>query len=378
MIYEIQFFMRRLVVLLSLAVFICQLSFAQCTEDCVWPGDMNANGIANSLDVLAIGLAWGETGPSRTDTSTDWEALDATDWLGNLPTLGTNHKHADADGDGALTEQDLLPININYNKTNDNFTGLLGNEIVGSDLFAIPQSTIVSTGASLFLDIHLGDANNEITDIHGVGFQLDLDTQYVAEVLFDFSESWLGSEDELLEYGKYNGEHDHAGMAITRKDGTTVNGFGRIARVEIVIVDVILAMEVDTTVCIPFNFGFKNVLGINAEEADLMISALPDSVNLKHESQLTTLAKEPQAATFNLDVYPNPASEVIHIRHTAQPINQICFYNQLGQRTYEKTFSQDRSMQSGDQIRLPELSKGLYFVRFESGSVHVVRKILIE
>lgn len=370
--------MKRFLLSVGFLLGFASFMLAQCTDDCVWPGDLNANGIANNLDVLALGLAWGSTGPPRANNSTDWEPLEAANWTGNLPILGANFKHTDANGDGELTEQDLLPININYNQTNANFTGLLGNEITGTDLFIVAEEQNVSPGGSLFFDIHLGDINNEITELYGIGFQLEMDTQYVADVLFDFSECWIGAADEILEYGKYTEEIDHASMAISRFDGIPVSGAGKIARVEIVIIDVILAMEVDSTICIPFPVQFKNVLGINASEVDQMISAAPDTATIKHESQLTSVFQLSTINSFQLDLYPNPVNNFLFIQYTSQPINRIVWYNQLGQLVFEEAKGTGQSLQSKDQLTVPDLPPGLYFLSLYSDDLKAVEKILLE
>ena len=77
---------------------------AQCTENCVWPGDANVNGIANHLDLLTLGLTWDATGPARDNPSVDWVAQDATDWADNLPVSGANFKHSDSNGDGQVPQ----------------------------------------------------------------------------------------------------------------------------------------------------------------------------------------------------------------------------------------------------------------------------------
>ena len=144
--------------LTSLLVALSTLAYSQCTDDCVWPGDLNANGVVNALDALAIGFAIDATGPARADMNTDWQPLEADDWGQVLPSLGTDFKHIDADGDGLVEENDQFTISVNYERMNDNFTGYLGSQILGDDLFAVPSATEFSPGQSILLDIHLGTA----------------------------------------------------------------------------------------------------------------------------------------------------------------------------------------------------------------------------
>ena len=115
-------------ILLACLGLISLKGFGQCTEDCVWPGDLNANGIVNALDALAFGFALDSMGPARSNMSTDWQALEADDWIQNLPELGTNFKHIDANGNGIVEENDQFIISVNYDLTNDNFVKFLGLE----------------------------------------------------------------------------------------------------------------------------------------------------------------------------------------------------------------------------------------------------------
>ena len=358
---------------------LCQIQLlqAQCTEDCVWPGDLNANGIANHIDILALGLAYGETGPARTDMSTMWDGLNADDWANSLPILGANFKHCDADGDGEITELDRLPISINFNLTNDNFSGLLGNNLVGDDLFIVPQNTVASPGGSLIFDIHLGTADAPIENLHGIGFQVDIETEYIADVLFDFSDSWIGVDEEILGYGKYSDDNEFVGTAITRIDGMEASGFGKIMQLEIVITDVILGLEADSTACLPFPIHFRNVLAIDQEEGDLMVTTNGDSLTLKHPSQLTN-TKQIEAKTLDFKAFPNPAHDILQIATFGKIVESITLFNQLGQPVFQKKLSHFDKNNGQFNIPVAALPRGIYFLEIQNKDGKGHRKILLE
>ena len=50
-------------------------------DDCVWPGDANDDGIANNLDFLTIGLAFGSNQFNRGGASNSWSAQASTPWV---------------------------------------------------------------------------------------------------------------------------------------------------------------------------------------------------------------------------------------------------------------------------------------------------------
>ncbi|MEO1628543.1 MAG: T9SS type A sorting domain-containing protein [Bacteroidota bacterium] len=342
-------------------------------EDCVWPGDLNANGIANNLDILAFGFALGQSGPARTNGSTNWEALEAEDWAGFLPDLGTNFKHIDADGNGVIDEQDRLAVNINYNLTNDLFSGLLGSVIAGNDLFVVPQNEVTSPGGTFLLDIHLGSASNPIDSMYGIGFQLKLDTQLVESVNFDFSDSWIGTGSEVFTYGKYDDEIEHAATAITRLDGVPVSGFGKIARVEIVITDVVLGISADSTSCVPFQLEFENVLGINQREEDQMIGIRNDTLSLKHPSQLTSTHT---AWGADMELFPNPVEDQLVVHPGRQSIKSIQLIDRIGQMVWQANYE---SPPIGNvPIDLGFLPRGLYLIRITGQGGLRTQKIILQ
>lgn len=369
--------MKQLIILFLATLFCLPSVLAQdCTEDCVWPGDLNANGVANYLDFLTFGFCYQSTGPARTNQSTMWEPLNADDWAGTLPVLGTNFKHSDADGNGVVDEMDRLVIAINYTQMNPNFVDFLGHSIDGDDLFAVLVDSVVAPGGSLVFDIHLGTAANPISDIYGIGFQINIDTQHVENVLFDYTENWLGVDDEVLVHNKYSDEHDFIGMALTRFDGVPVSGFGRIARVEIVITDVVLGLEVDSTACIPFPLTFENVLGIDENENDKLITTHSDTMGIKHPSQLTSVFENPKKLKNTFKVFPNPSDRYLTIKSSV-PFSDLMLYNQMGEVVWRKTPPSviTETRLDCDLLNLPS---GLYFIGVRVGSNWSMQKVLLE
>lgn len=81
----------------------------------VWPGDTNNNGVVELTDVLQLGLYWAISGPPRPGSE---------DQLAWMPHLAKRFSvlpatYTDADGNGVITERDLIPIGLNWKKTRD-------------------------------------------------------------------------------------------------------------------------------------------------------------------------------------------------------------------------------------------------------------------
>lgn len=79
----------------------------------VWPGDTNNDGTVTAADVLPIGLYYGLNGPVRNQ---DYNPL----WMGQTAELWAeaDATWADATGDGRIDQNDLLPIGLNFGKSN--------------------------------------------------------------------------------------------------------------------------------------------------------------------------------------------------------------------------------------------------------------------
>jgi hypothetical protein len=75
----------------------------------------------------------------------------------------------------------------------------------------------------------------------------------------------------------------------------------------------------------------------------------------------------------SLMIFPNPSSEFIRIKAN-ESINQIVIYNALGQCVYRSKMKIGRSQ----QIRLPDLTPGVYFLKASFGDQNVnVQKVII-
>lgn len=85
---------------------------------CVYPGDVNYDGICNNYDLLALGAAYQETGSPRAVQLTNWQGYYCPDWTGAFPD-NINYKHADCDGNGIVNYDDLAAIEQNYGEEHD-------------------------------------------------------------------------------------------------------------------------------------------------------------------------------------------------------------------------------------------------------------------
>jgi hypothetical protein len=88
-------------------------SLFSCQCDSVWPGDANADGVADNFDVLALAVNFGDTGSARPVPSNAWAAQVGRNWNDSLVN-GVNSKHSDCDGSGTINADDTLAVALNY------------------------------------------------------------------------------------------------------------------------------------------------------------------------------------------------------------------------------------------------------------------------
>ena len=91
--------------------------------NCVWPGDVSADGQVDMVDYLLLGLAHGQSGPPRASPSPDYVPQTATAWSASFGrsnpwAAGVNLVHADADGNGVVdAEADGALVRRHYGAT---------------------------------------------------------------------------------------------------------------------------------------------------------------------------------------------------------------------------------------------------------------------
>lgn len=106
--------MSRLLTLLLLALTALPLS-----GQLMYPGDTNNDGVANYLDLLPIGIAFGVEGEPRPAASEGWFAQPFIPWPYQLPNTFVNGGYLNANGDGIIDTLDLDAIVANYDLMQD-------------------------------------------------------------------------------------------------------------------------------------------------------------------------------------------------------------------------------------------------------------------
>ncbi len=355
-----------------------------CTDDCVYPGDVNADGIARYCDLLSLGVALGNLsdGPKRLFPSDSWIPRFSGNW-GLSFANGINYKHADTNGDGMLTSSDIFAIEVNDGQTNPDFTGLnIDPPPFAESDFILEQvkETIPNSGSAIQrlhkTDIILGTVNEPIESIYGIAFQIKYDPTLLEDIQVPLSNweieenSFLGNPEDLLQIVKFNQEDGVVEVALTRQNGQNVSGYGKIGRIYLNVRDDVVINNPDGK--IPTVWEILELKAIRADES---------AVNLGVKSNMTYVVDPILGVGFfekenvSVELIPNPSKGNFRISFSANPLKEWKVY--LYDYTGKEILYRDDSIK---EIVLPDhRAQGIYLLKilFEDGII-VSQKVVVQ
>jgi hypothetical protein len=274
----------------------------------VWPGDVNNNGLVNSVDLLWLGVAYDAEGPERPGATTDWQgqALGPL-WPQSFPN-GLNYAYADCDGDGDVDEEDIdEAILPNFRLTHgtllpDGFA----NAMPGSNapkLSLVPSTTLAAPGETVDIDVVLGSPEQPAGQFYGIAFTGAYTTDLVANNGDDFTfddedEGWInpGPDDNLESLFFRDAPGGEYEVGLVRTDHLPVGGHGVVGTFSIIIEDIIVGLT-DTII-----LQIDSIRLI--DENNTVYSAIPDTAYIVVSLAAST---SPEAGLSSaIRVFPNP------------------------------------------------------------------------
>lgn len=146
-------------------------------QELVWPGDANASGTVNGIDMLYWGQAFGTKGKARENASGDWvgQPLEAM-WEDAFPD-GANVGHADANGDGRVGSGDITLLFDHLHRTRVPAPNTDPYELPDTSgnhqaiLRLLPAGIqLTPEGSVLLLDVTLTGRDSAFEAFHGISF----------------------------------------------------------------------------------------------------------------------------------------------------------------------------------------------------------------
>lgn len=340
-------------------------------EACVWPGDANNDYGVNHLDLLPVGLHYGETGTARSTVSDLWKAFTCIPW-GVLQDNGQDMKYVDCNGDGVVNYKDT--VSIHNNATFDHPLAPLPEEkqnLSAPVLYFKTASTNYSPGSWITVDIIAGTAATPASNLYGIGFMIDYDQSLIepGTASINFPQGWFIQNATSLNFSNIERVQDRAFVSATGIDHKNKSGYGRVA---------VLRFKTKKTVdkLTEFRLGFIGLTANDAVGEPLTMSSENSTI---HIDPIATGIDESEAA-MDINIYPNPYTDKTTIAYTINKKSHVTVevYSALGQKL-ETLLSTE---QAAGEYQLPfstaekGYSKGVYFIKLIIDGRAVLKRVV--
>lgn len=318
--------------------------FSSCTPTIsnVWPGDANYDLIVDNIDLLYIGIAYGDTGFVRPGATNSYVAQPCQDWFYQFQNT-TNLKKADSDGNGIIDAADTVAVSLNYGLTHP-FKIVHNNEVntIGADLFLQMPPGQAIPGTNINIPIILGTTMNPALDVYGIAFTINFDQSMIqpGSMNIDFSNSWIDPGNNHLSLARDFSTAGKFDLAFTRIDGNNISGNGVIGNISFTVANNAMGF---------MHFTITNIKSLSFNENDIPVVAHSDSV-------FTNIDEK---EGHQLSIFPNPTNGKTNIFFN-NPSHENCridFYNSTGQIIYSNSTRNDNI-----EINGKDFKKGLYYL----------------
>ena len=334
--------------------------------DCQWPGDANADGLVNMLDILSIGLGIGEHGPARNTQSTQWFGQSPADWQYNG--LPLDLAHADCDGDGVITDADAAVVSQHYLSTNTLVPNIPSTKKQNSTLHILTPPPY-HAGDLLEVDVLYGTDQDPVYDGYGLSFSFvynpDLIIDSTLQVTFP-EDSWLAYSSPILTSSvkPIDGRLD---FAVTRTNGVTATGKGRVARLSFIIEEDLQGIRAGKELSL--RFGLES--GVAMDGYGLLSGLAETTIDLPI---LLDRELESPSAQPNVIAFPNPARDHLTLYLNGEgTVRSVTLFSAAGQRMMHL----DEIDTNQVSLNVESLIPGIYVARITTSHGAVTRKIQV-
>lgn len=344
--------------------------YEACNDICVYPGDLNNDGIVSISDVLPLGVHLASSGPSRQDRSIeDWYPRNASPWIDQVPIGVADLSHIDADGNGSLEKADYDATALHYGKTS-RIVPKVVPLVESVPIILTLTNPEVEVGDEAILEVSLGSADRPLSEMLGFNFSVVIDDQYVdsSSLVFDLiSGGLLGDDAGILGY-EYSPEDGRLDVGFARFDHKEISGHGVMGEIRFIV-------EEDLN-------GFRSLPDLQFDiYIDDAVCLGQDGVyaSFPGDKVTSTIIQARVAAPLSVvnnavvSVAPNPTRDYINVL-APEGIDGYDLYSMLGNRVLGGTPT-DRYTQL--EIDVQQLPVGSYVLRLQSAGKYETHKLEI-
>jgi hypothetical protein len=343
-----------------------------CVDDCVWTGDINADGIVNNKDLLPLGYYMGLDGLERQDASLEWYGQHAGNWDNPFASNPIDVKHADTDGTGTINTDDTLAISLFYGQT-DNLLPYIPPTSKNLPFFLKVLTPNPQVGDLVQVEVSLGDAAKPVLDLYGFTFDVSLspNIQDSALRMTYYDNSWLNLNAPSLWLNK-NPRQGRLETAFTRTTGASTNGYGVIGQFDFIIIDIIDGAKPEEEAQGLSSFS------ITIDSPTLLSGSgsLVAGENLSIEIPLGSKERSQESKVSDSDflVYPSPASDRLRVHlNGSDIIESLTIFDATGRAVY----TSGNVALEYTELDISDLSEGFYVASARTTTGRVVKKFQI-
>lgn len=345
--------------------------------DCVWPGDVNADGIVDYRDWVAMTLVFGYTGPARDEQGTSFQGYPALPWNGQLPN-GANIKHADADGNGIIDMADFEAIEVNYGKTHGAYPGLDGPK--PSPMQFVPvilEAPTDSNGHKMTVGILAIDSSGLLNSFSGAGFVLGWNDpapiKFAVPPAANFSiATSIGKEGSTVQsIARYLPDRNEMHLARAVTDHRNRTNVSLLAQVDFIIIEDNIGIG-DT---LDIVFSISGAQALTGDGAFLPIGTGQGKFTFVGDTAVVVHTNDPfQPDDFGLLLFPNPSEGVFTAILPASGLEKttLTVHDAQGRPVWR----QDKAGAGAVRIDLTTLPAGSYYLRAVNMKGQAVRQLM--
>lgn len=342
-------------------------SICICADDCVWPGDIDANGKVSMDDLLSLGWHIGETGSTRPNANpNEWYGQYCPDW-GESQSNTENLKHTDVDGDGVVGLNDTAAIANFYGRVHDLMSEQVLDPLDYPILLEINSPSNPQAGDYVVVDVFLGEQAFPARELHGLSLDFVFDPRVIdtttMEMFFPNS-SWLFDHQSQIDLTMRQGVSIRG--AASRIDGTIKSGFGLVAKVGFIVEDDLDGIKLEDGILrYPIQVSQASVLSGDGKLYALESNIAVLEVNMNQHSSV---------ASPELLMYPNPSTDFVQIAMNKGNIRNIQVFDLFGKLVDHLSFN--ANPQKIVRMNTSSLIPGNYFLKVEADNGTFISKKL--
>jgi hypothetical protein len=329
--------------------------------DCVFPGDVDYDGTADVMDVLALATAMGVTGSQRANASLQWYGQHAWSWGGSIA-LGANFKQGDTDGNGVIQQLDTLAIQNNYGSTHTKVGDVTGG---AHQVRIVPLSNPVAAGGmARFAVFYEGSNGQSAQSLHGIAMRITWPSNLVSGQglhAIDFSNAWFAPANNRMTFTRMG--NNTADIALTRISGTDTSGYG---------MAMVLTFAIDSNLAPGSTASFAPTVTM---AQGVGISLLPETATpqVTPVTLLGPAVYTGPTVISHISIGPIPAAEYIQVHVEGKAPVRLRMIDMLGKIVLDTPWN----VQDEYKVDVTSLPAGNYCIQLQMETDVIVKMVTV-